>query len=158
MSNKIIKDTYYSPEEGFVGVDKIYRRLKQRGLKVKKSDIINVLKRQEVYQKTEKINHKRNGFIARYPRQQFQIDLIYLENKHFNDNKYGLSVIDVFTRKGTVILINKKTSQTIIDALKKAFEELGKPKMIYADEGSEFMNTKVSKWLGENDIELMIIC
>jgi hypothetical protein len=152
----VIKEMYYSTDEGFVGVDKLYRKLRQKGYKVTKAEITKVLKKQEVYQKTKKNNQKRNSFISRYPHQEYQIDLIYIQNPHLNDGKYGLSAIDTFTRKGAVILLKDKTAKSVVEAIKKAFDELGgKPTMVYTDEGSEFKGETI-KYLKQNGVQLIV--
>jgi hypothetical protein len=45
---KQIKDIYYDPEQGFVGIDKIYRKLKEKGIKATRNQISEVIKKQEV--------------------------------------------------------------------------------------------------------------
>lgn len=149
----IIRKAYYNPEEGYVGIDKLYRKLKSKG--VTREDITSFLKRQEVYQVNKKNNRKPSSFIPRYPLQEFQIDLIYLENKHLNDASYGLCSIDAFTKKGDIELMKKKTKQATVDAMLEILDRMGIPKMLYCDEGSEFNNAPFKKMCKDLEIELI---
>jgi len=115
MSQDIIRKTYYNPEEGFVGIDKLYRKLKPQG--VSRADIIQFLKKQEVYQVNKKNNRKQGSFIPRYPYQEFQIDLIYLDDSHLNKASYGLCCIDAFSKKADVQLMKKRTKEETVDAM-----------------------------------------
>ncbi|MDR3550280.1 MAG: hypothetical protein P4L31_02620, partial [Candidatus Babeliales bacterium] len=135
---EVIRDAYYNPETGFVGVDKLYHKLKPQG--IQKKEITAFLKSQEVYQRNIKTIQTKNSFIPRFPLQEFQIDLIYIENPHLNQARYGLSCIDAFTKRADVELMKKRTQHDTLSAMIKVLERMGVPKMIYCDEGSEFDN------------------
>jgi hypothetical protein len=52
--------------------------------------------------------------------------------------RYGFVCIDIFTKKGACIPINRKLAPVTADALKRVFDELGYPTSIMCDEGGEF--------------------
>jgi SOS response regulatory protein OraA/RecX len=79
MTEELIKKAYYDPNQGFVGIEKLYRKLKSKG--VTRKDIAAVLRKQEVYQVNKKNNQEHKSFIPRYPGQEFQIDLIYIDEE-----------------------------------------------------------------------------
>lgn len=151
MAEKIIRKAYYDPSTGFSGVDKLYQKLKSKG--ITRKQIKEFINKQEVYQTTKKNTGKQGSFIPQYPLQELQLDLIYLENAHLNKARYGLVAIDPFTKRATVALLKKKTSKDVLEAMKHVFEELGIPEMIYTDEGSEFVNKEFSDLMKQNKVE-----
>ncbi len=154
MSNQeLIKKTYYDPETGFVGVKKLLEILKPKG--VKKAEIEEFLKKQEIYQTSKKKSTRQNSFIPRYPKQEFQIDLIYLENTHLNKNSYGLCCIDAFTKKGDIELMKSRTAEQTVIAMKEILKRMGNPHIVYCDEGSEYNNGEFKKLMKDNNIELV---
>ena len=148
--NKLIHDTIYDPEKGFTGPMKIYQRLKNLGIKY--NDIVNFMQKQSLYQTNKKIT-KYGSFIPEYPRQQYQIDLIYLENTHLNKARYGLTCIDTFTKIGDCELMKRRNEIETLEAFKKILKRMGQPSQIYHDEGSEFVNKKFKTYCNKNDIK-----
>lgn len=108
----IIREAYYDPLVGFVGMNKLYHKLKSYG--ITREQINDFLQKQEVYQTTKKNNQSRNSFIPRYPLQEFQIDLIYIDNPHLNQSKYGFCCIDVFTKKADIQLMSRKQNPKLL--------------------------------------------
>jgi len=154
MSQDIVRKAYYNPDEGFVGIDKLYRKLKPQG--VTRADIITFLKKQEVYQVNKKNNRKAGSFIPRYEYQEFQIDLIYLDDAHLNKASYGLCCIDAFSKKADVQLMKRRTKEDTTTAMIELLERMGIPDVIYADEGSEFNNSAFRNLCDEMKIELIL--
>jgi hypothetical protein len=152
---KLIKDTYYNPDTGFIGYNKLYQKLKDKG--VSRQEIKYVLERQDVHQLTTKNNQPMKSFIPRFPKQEYQMDLIFFEHQNIHRIKYGLSVIDVFSKKADVQLLKNKNSSTVLRAIQQAFNKLGgKPTMIYVDEGTEFVNNELYEWMNDNKIKVII--
>ena len=56
------------------------------------------------------------------------IDLIYLENKHLNKASYGLVCIDIFSKKGDVELMKKKTAKETV-SYGRNFQTYGKSRI-----------------------------
>ena len=102
-----IRQAYYNPEQGFVGIEKLFRKLKSQG--IDRDDIRKFLKKQEVYQVNKKNNQKAESFIPRYVGQEYQIDLIYLDDPHLNKASYGLCCIDAFSKKADIELMKRRT-------------------------------------------------
>ena len=153
MASDIIKKHYYNPETGFSGIDKIFRKLKPQG--VTRNDVVKFLKSQQVYQVNKKNNRKQASFIPRYPLQEFQIDLIYIEHPHLNQARYGLCCIDAFTKKADIELMKKKTQEETVRAMEEIFLRMDMPHMIYCDEGSEFNNRLFKQMCKKFDIKLV---
>lgn len=153
MSENIIRQAYYDPLTGFSGVDKLFNKLKSQG--ITKTQITNFLKSQEVYQRNLKNTQTKNSFVPRYPLQEFQIDLIYIEDPHLNQARYGLSCIDAFTKQADIELIKKRTKIQTATAMLTLIDRMGVPKIIYCDEGSEFDNEVFKQLCLDMNIELI---
>jgi hypothetical protein len=72
------------------------------------------------------------------------------QNKNY---KYILMVIDVFSKFGWAIPIKFKTGEAVKTALESILKEAS-PKKIWAEQGSEFYNQKVQKYLNKHNIHL----
>ena len=149
---KIISQYYYNPEHGYIGTEKLYYKLKDKG--ITKADINEFLNNQELYQVNKRVNNK-SSFIPHYPLQEFQIDLIYLENKYLNDASYGLCCIDIFTKFADIELMKKKDEKSTTEAMEKILEKMGIPEMVYCDEGTEFNNKTFKKLMNDNNIDII---
>lgn len=149
----LIRKAYYNPSEGFVGIEKLFRKLEKFG--ITRKDIKNFLAKQEIYQTTIKNNKKQGSFIPQYPRQEFQVDLIYLEHKHLNKASYALCCIDIFTKRAHIELLKRKTGPVVTDAMQKCLDILGVPHMVYCDEGAEFTAKKFRDLMDKNNISLI---
>lgn len=57
-----------------------------------------------------------------------------------NDNMYALVVVDVCTHFVFLRAITNKEAQTIVSELVKLFSDIGPPKNIQSNNGSEFSN------------------
>ena len=150
----LIRKTYYDPEHGFVGREALYRKLKKQD--ISRKDIEEFLKKQEIVQRTRHQFRRFNSFVPTAPKQEIQMDLIYLDDATLNEHKYVLTAIDVFTKKASAIPLKKKTGEETAQALKIVLRQLGVPKTIYSDAGSEFRNKHVEKILDEHKIHLEI--
>ena len=143
--DNIIKQAYYDPNIGFVGINKLHQKLKSSGISI--NDIKKFIAKQEVYQINKKNNQKGNSFIPRYPLQEFQIDLIYLDYPRVNLHKYALCCIDSFTKQADMELLKSKDADDVADAMSNILGRMGNPDIIYCDEGSEFKNRTFYKLL-----------
>ena len=73
-----------------------------------------------------------------------------------NDNKgykYMLNVIDLFSKTAYSVPLKSKSSENIINAFEKLFKKR-KPKKLWTDRGTEFVNNNFKNFLKTNNIEL----
>ena len=153
----ILKEIYYDPKTGFQSASNTKKILEKKGIKMKLSAIQKFISNQEINQLITK-NNIVNSFIPRYPLHQLQIDLIDFSGgssskKKLNaGNRYGLSVIDVFTKVADVKLLKNKKADTVLEAMKMVLNEFGIPSTIYSDMGSEFINKKFQKLMKDKKI------
>lgn len=149
----LLKKTYNNPLTGYTGANKLYQQVKSKGITMKQ--VKEFLKKQEIYQRTVKTHTNTNGFIPLYPLYEFQIDLVYLEDRHMNKNsKYALTSIDIFTKVGDVEpIIGARTGTNVAKAMKAILERRGIPENIYSDKGSEFVAKEFKDLLKQNKIK-----
>ena len=76
----------------------------------------------------------------------------------FNRNvNYLLCVIDVFTKYAWVTLKDKKTKAVLHDFMEMETQSKRKPDRLQVDQGKEFCNRFMQKWLNDNDISMYSI-
>ena len=67
--------------------------------------------------------------------------------------KYLLCVIDLFSKYTFVVPLKDKKGASIVNAFQSILDKSGrKPNKIWVDQGSEFYNHNLKKWLANNDI------
>lgn len=151
--NKLILNSiYYDPKRGLLGPDKLYHRVKQ--FNITRTEVNKYLGNQEIVQVNRRPIFNRS-FVPSYPLQEFQIDLIHLENPRLNDAAYGLCCIDVFTKKADIELLKRKDKDSVVAAMHLLLERMGIPESIYCDEGTEFTNRDFQNLMKEYDIEII---
>jgi len=155
MTEEIIRKVYYDPLTGFSGINKTFQTLKKQGHKITRKEIETFIKKQEIAQISKKNVGKFGSFVPPHPLYEFQIDLIYLEDKHLNKTSYGLVCIDTFTKIGDVELIKRKSASEVTMAMKEILKRMGIPMFIYVDEGSEFKNDEFMKLMNDNKIKVI---
>ncbi len=81
------------------------------------------------------------SFVAEGLIEQFQIDLVYMNKSWFNNGfKYIFRCVDVFSKKADMIPLKDRKHTTKTKAFEKILSNMGIPKTIYSDQGSEFKN------------------
>ena len=100
-----IYNTYYNPKTGFQSVDKLYRKLKDKG--ITRNQIKDFTNNQEVHQ-LHKQQHKITKFLpitAGHENEIMQLDLADLNDISTTNSNYNwlLCGVDVFTRKAYIV-------------------------------------------------------
>src|SRR5208282_6091673 len=101
----------------------------------------------------------RNPFFIYALRDQIQTDLIDMSSlAPNNDNvKFLLAVIDCFSKKAWIEPMENKNAITTLRVLQKVINNMEpKPKTILFDHGREFINVKVTQYLEENNIKIIL--
>ena len=161
MSNptdQLLNRLFNDPKTGFVGADKLLRRAKQDDAKITMKQVKAYLEQNaihQVFQKPKKTKNepKIHGKIGHY-----QADLTFLTRyKKYNSNYHILlNVINVNTKYAYVVALKDKTQGTVIAAFEsirlKAIKD-GRPlKVLQTDNGKEFVNIQMTRWMDENSI------
>ena len=68
-----------------------------------------------------------------------------------------LVCIDVFSKYGWVMPLKNKTGALLVEALDKIYKGGRVPKHLQTDDGTEFFNENVKKFLKDNDAKLYAV-
>ena len=153
---QLLQNLYNDASLGLTTGQKLYNYLKSNGeTGYTLSKINGFLKSLEVNQ----VLTKRRGdisFVAEGPLEQFQIDLVYMPKSWFNNGfKYIFCCIDVFSKKADMIPLKDREQTTTTKAFEKILNNIGIPKTIYSDQGSEFKNNTFQKLLDKHNIQII---
>ena len=141
------------------GIEMFYHTICDLYLNIRRSDAGDFLKKQKVYQMTRILNHKINKpILSQNVNERWGIDCINMTD-YARDNggmkngyKFILNVVDYFSRYVWARKMKSQTAKNVTKSLKSIVEETHTyPKMIQADNGSEFRN-ETSDWMKENNI------
>lgn len=89
-----------------------------------------------------------NSYTAPFPRFEYQIDIMDMIElqKSTTQPRYGLAIIDIFSKLGDVIPMFNKDSISVLNGLKIVFRKMGYPMSIYSDDDGAF-KSKVKEFL-----------
>jgi len=155
---KYLEAIYKDPKKGLGGANALYQAVKREGnpFNVTQKNVTDFYKSLEVNQVATARNSTYNSFVATGPLQQFQIDLIYMPAQWFNGGyKYILSCVDVFTKRGDMIPMKERDQTTSTKAMEKVLSNMGIPKTIYSDKGSEFNNAVFLNLMKKHNIQVI---
>ena len=151
--DKIISAEYHDVTEGFRGINETFKAVKQYGISMK---YLRGWYDRNVEKNTLEGKGK-NSYVAPHTRYEYQADIFEITDKQFVNQtyKYGLSVIDIFSKKAAVVPLKTKDERAWIAGLTKAFAELdGKPQILMTDQDGalqkefiKFMLLKKIKWI-----------
>lgn len=145
---------YYN-EYGYPSASVLYRIMKLAGEDVSLKEVKNVIDEQLATQLHKKERNKISShMVAYFENEKWLMDLLDMQNfyKSNGGNRYILIVCDVFTRKGYAIALKNKNADTVLDAFKQIIKNAGQPLKIISDNGSEFLNKYMNKYLNSLSI------
>ena len=153
-----LRDLYFNPKSpvAYSGLNKIWRKARDDGYKVSKSDVKSFLEDQSTYT-LHKPSIKRFPFrktMVSYTDQQWQADLVDMQ-KFEKDNKghrFILTITDIFSRYAWAKPLKSKRGEEVKDVFVDIFKE-AKPEKIQFDDGKEFYNKYLKELLEQNKIE-----
>jgi hypothetical protein len=153
--DKIIEKIYTDPS-GFGSIENTLKEVR----KIDKS-----ITRKDVQQWIENNTHRKsnlrgyNSYVSPGPRHEYQIDLFFmsdLKNEEYHDYKMAMCTIDSFTKFLAVIPLKSKSESDFLAGLMESFKNLGKPKVIYADQEAAWTSKYVQQYLKEENILLIM--
>ena len=166
IKKKDFLDSIYFNDNGkagsFSSFRPLYLKAKKLNSKITVKDVKIYLQSVRAYVRHKRIlrRFKHRSFLTFYPDQYWQADVIYLTpmsivmNRKNTSQKYGLTVIDTFTKFGWIELIRKKTADECLKAFQKIADRAKKlPSLTQVDEGKEFSGV-FSKWCRKQNINL----
>ena len=153
LKNKMnLKKLYHDSKfpGSYSGAQNFYREVKNTYPKVSQKKVQEFLKSQDTYafhKRTRKPKQYRRTLVFS-PRDLWQIDLLDMQ-KYSSENKgyrYICVIIDCFSRFVWVKPLKTKTGKSIVKALALLLMN-ERPKLIQADQGTEFFNKDVKRML-----------
>ena len=158
--NEKMKELYENEITGSGrGIEMFYHTVCDKYLNIRRSDASDFLKTQKVYQMMRTQHHKINKpILATNVDERWGIDCINMTSfannngGDLNGYKFILTVVDYFPRFAWARKMKTQTAINVRNALKFIVEVTNTyPRMIQADNGSEFMN-ETTDWTKENNI------
>ena len=146
LSNEqILSNIYYDLERGYGSAKSLYEQAKEEGAVITLEEVKNFMKKQPNKQIKGYQNY--NSYLVPYARAEFQIDIMDMNKfKQEGEERYGLIVIDAFSRYAYIHPMESKNSEDVSKALKEAFKVMGEPIEIFSDEDTAFLSV-VKKYL-----------
>ena len=147
LSNEqILSNIYYDLERGYGSARSLYEQAKEEGAVITLEEVKSFMKKQPNKQIKGYQNY--NSYLVPYARAEFQIDIMDMNKfKQEGEERYGLIVIDAFSRYAYIHPMENKNSEDVLKALKEAFKVMGEPIEIFSDEDTAFLSV-VKKYLG----------
>ena len=128
-----LRQVYYS-KTGYGSTRDTYKQAKQLDPTVTLKSTKEFLQKQEVNQTRKQRQY--NSYVGHGPREEFQVDIA--DFGRYAGPRYGLAVVDPFTKKFEIEPMPDKKPATTARALDKVIEEMNLPNTIMHDEGGEF--------------------
>lgn len=148
--DKILNEYYYE-KQNFFGRDKLYKIIQDAGHKIPRAFVQKWLSKQELYQLT-KPTKKRSNFTRIIPKAPFNV--VQIDLFTYGDEIITLNFIDLFSKWVDSVILPNKTAKAVINGLKKILKNAPmKPKLIQSDNGNEFSNKQMTKYLNEEGIK-----
>lgn len=154
-----LESIYTDPKKpgSFSGPEKLYATVKAEGkYKIGLHRIKKWLKTQEPYTLTHAVRRKirRNEVVVEGLDSQWDCDLMDMGNvSQENDGyKFGLIMIDIFSRFLWIEPLKRKTGSEVAEAMKQVFDQGRKPLRLRSDKGKEFVNKQVQSYLKEINV------
>lgn len=98
---------------------------------------------------------EKRAYVARYPREQYQIDLIDFNSEKKQKSGYIVNCIDVFSRYMSCVHVDSKDAPTLHAAMENCFSQMGgKPKNLQCDKEGGIYSTEVQEDLAKEGINL----
>ena len=128
-----LEDLYYNQKNIF-GRDKLYYLAREKGIDVSRRQLWEWLKSQmlhQLYMPAEESKELQSTVLNK-PHDQIGIDLIDMSNYLYDNYKYILTAIDLFSKKAYSIALKDKSQKEINKAIKEIIKE-SQPKSIRSD-------------------------
>ena len=159
-TTRLLKKIYYDVSDpgSFGGIARLHKRALEKGLKIKRHQIIEFLKNEDAYtlHRPARKHYSRNKTIVGGIDRQWQADLADMSDiaKHNDGYRYLLTVIDCFSKYAWAIPLKKKDSQTVLEGFQSLFKISAPriPKKLHTDKGKEFLNKEVQDYFKTKNI------
>jgi hypothetical protein len=149
---EILKEFYYDPATGYTSAKELYKKVKESGHKVTHKMVSEFVKKQETAQinRPDRKPTVFNSIISPAPRNNYQIDIMVYDRYSFNNYKYILMCMDVYSRYLDARAMTNREMNTILTNLKSIFVKMGKPAHLNAD--NEFNKTQFNQLMKDLNV------
>ena len=142
---------------GFSTPRRMYEYVKERGkYKLSEDDIKRWLSSNTTYttHRASRKKFRRLNYVVPRPLYQYDMDSFYMtEYKAKSGNKFGIVLVDAFSRKVHVLKVKSLKGKDVSKALDEFFTHHSKPTRIYHDSGSEYISHLTSAVLKKHNIK-----
>jgi IS30 family transposase len=161
--NTVLKTIYEDLTQGVgQGISLLHKRIRDKYLNIRRSDVGTFLKSQKVYQITRPQNHIINKpVMSTPPNNRWGMDCISMisyasANGGINEGtKFILTVVDYYSRK---VWLRPLKSQTAVNVLNQLINIVAEtktfPKILVCDNGGEFKGETLA-WMKEHNIQVI---
>ena len=141
-----ISNVYYNLETGFGSINETLKKAKEQDQTINRVDVENFMRKQP----NKQIRKYRgsNSYTAPFARFEYQIDIMDMkpltkepETKipiKNDEPRYGLVVIDIFSKLANVVPMKEKSGPITLSAMKESFNKMGFPMSVYSDNDRAF--------------------
>jgi hypothetical protein len=153
MNDEIFRSIFYNPTNSasFGSPLSLYRASKKIDNSITLKQVKEWLKGEFTYtlHKQVRKNFKRNPIIVKGIDDQWEADLVDMQEfaPQNSNNKYLLTVIDVFSKYAWVKAVKNKTAKEVIFAFNDIIKDGRKPVRLRTDNGREFVNKLLKNFL-----------
>jgi len=154
----LLKVLFYSPSTSTTSIQKLYDKVKHRGISLKQvRDFVNRQEAHQLYKHHKRIKHY-FPIVAKRKFEILQIDLADLSDIASANKgiKYLLVCVDVFSRFALVTPLINKTAKLIIPAMNEIIN-LTHVKIINCDNGSEWTSKEFKKLTNNHNVEIKYV-
>lgn len=146
---------------GFIGLHKLHKILKQNNIQIKTRDLKDIIAKQKTAQihKTFRKNRKTLGHIASFAENyKWNLDLSDMsaysaQNRGY---KFILLGVDIFSRKALAEPLKNKSESEVTAAFNRIISK-EKPKVVTSDSGSEFTNNQFKQNADNKNVKLQTV-
>ena len=155
--SEVLRNIYYNPRNpaSFRSAPKLLKEARKYLPQVKINQVRDWLTGELTYtlHKPARRNFKRSKYLVTKPLEQFQADLVDMRahNKYNKPFNYILTVIDCFSKYAFAVPLKNKTGSEVVRALSDIFNQR-RPTKLQTDRGKEFLNSKVQKFLKDQEV------
>jgi transposase InsO family protein len=158
VSIDAINDIYYNPQEGLQSLEKLYKKLQERGIRITYKQLREYLQNQDLNQIFTRRKVKAYfPLSSSAPFQRLQIDLLDMSNQAIRGKRWIFVAVDVYTRYAFAIPMRNKTEGECLPAFKMIIDKIiaingFPPIQLDSDNESAFTGRKFVKYCQDNNI------
>jgi hypothetical protein len=152
----IIKEVYHDHDIGFGSIAQTLKWARMKDPTITYKDVAQWIERNTM-RKTNLRGY--NSFIASKPREEYQMDLFFMNDfKELIQNDLPvLLMVDTFTKITQVVPIKGKRDEDVMAGMEQCIQKMGgKPETIYTDKEPAVMSSLISVFCKHHNIRLLI--